>query len=268
MRPSRTLVLALVLAVVAGAAAWQKGWLATAPIPIATPPEPVPRPRFQSAWATEQEWLVDRITRDIRDMASYAKTRTPAPTDSKAVKPEAIRVEEHLLSPRSYVAFARQALVESGLDASGRRGSSDDGRLLSALLDPRASVLVREDLALSRGLEDAPVDAGAHERAALLLGAFALRDCAGISTDARPALTRMTAHLAFARALPGGRGPGLAGRYAEVVLATLAGRQRDALGRVNALAADTTTPAERAWLRALRLRNTRDWRIAYKERGT
>ncbi len=268
MRPSRTLVLALVLALVAAAGAWQKGWLSPTPAASPVAVKPSPRPRFQSAWATEQEWLVDRITRDIRDMASYAATRTPAPTDLKSVKPEAIRVAEHLLSPRSYEAFASAALA--GKSAGGVRphvSVVDDERLLSALLDPRPSVLVREDLALSRTLSDDPGDAAAHERAALLLGAFALRDCAGISTDTRPALTRMTAHLALARASKGGGEPGLAARYAETVLTTLLGRQRDALGRLNALSATAATPAQRAWLRALRLRNTGDWRIAEKERG-
>jgi hypothetical protein len=43
------------------------------------------------------------------------------------------------------------------------------------------------------------------------------------------------------------------------------GRERDALGRVDALSGSATSSAEKAWLRALRLRNTCDWRIAEKE---
>jgi hypothetical protein len=266
VRPSRTLVLALVLALVAAAGAWQKGWLATAPAPPPSLARSAPeRPRFQSPWATEQDWLVDRITRDIRDMASYAAARTPA-AESRAVKGDALRIEEHVFSPRTYEAFAREALAAVQFAAARAGASGEDARLLSVLLEPQAGVLVREDHALSRALADAPADGATHERAALLLGAFALRDSAGISTDPRPALIRMTAHLAFARALNGSEDAGLAGRYAETVLATLVGRERDALGRVDALSGSATSSAEKAWLRALRLRNTCDWRIAEKEK--
>jgi hypothetical protein len=266
VRPSRPLVLTLVLALVAAAAAWQQGWLALAPAPPPVTAKPSPRPRFQSAWANEQEWLVDRITRDIRDMASYATTRNPASLDLKAVKPAEVRIEDHLFSPRSYETFAGDALA--GRRASRARpaaASGDDERLLSALLDPRPGLLAREDQALSRKLSEDSEDAGAHERAALLLGAFALRDCAGISTDTRPALTRMTAHLALARALSAGE-QGVAGLYAEAILTTLVGRQRDALSRLEALSTRAKAPAEQSWLRALRLRNTNDWRIAEKEK--
>jgi len=265
MTQRRALMLVLLLAVLAGVSAWQMGWLATTPAPPPTRPTPTPLPRFQSAWATEQDWLVDRITRDIRAMAGFATTRTLPPADAPAVKLEAIRFEEHLFSPRSYEAIAREALGAPGA-AAATGDSKEDARLLAALLDPRTGVLVSEDLALSRRLEAEPRDAGAHERAALVLGAFALRDCAGRSTDTRPALTRMTAHLALARAFRGGAEPGLAGRFAETVLVTLVGREGDALARLDALAARGASPPEKAWVRALRLRNTGDWRIARDEK--
>jgi len=253
--------------VVAAAGAWHLGWLATTPAPPPVQPTPTPLPRFQSEWATEQNWLTDRITRDIREMAAFAAARTLASGEAQPEKPGAIRIEEHLFAPRTFEPFAREALA--GVDLGGTRpasGSGEDARLLTALLEPQASVLVHEDLALSQKLEADPKDAGAHERAALLLGAFALRDCAGSSTDIRPALARITAHLALARALPGGQEPGLAGRYAEAVLVTLVGRERDALARLDSLAAGAKSPAQKAWLRALRLRNTGDWRIARDEK--
>lgn len=263
----RVLLLVLLLVALAAAGAWRLGWLATTPAPVAVAPRPAPPPRFQAAWATEEEWLVDRITRDVREMGAFAAKRALPAADAPAVKPDAIRVEEHLFSPRTFESFAREALA--GVDLGGTRPareSGEDARLLTALLDPQAGVLVREDLALSQKLEADPRDAAAHERAALLLGAFALRDCAGSSTDIRPALTRITAHLALARALAGGQEPGLAGRYSEAVLVTLVGRERDALGRLDSLAAGAKSPAEKAWLRALRLRNTGDWRIAQNEK--
>jgi hypothetical protein len=268
VKSRRTLLLALLLVVVAGAAAWQRGWQARAPVQSAPRAALKPQPRFQSQWTTEQEWLVDRITRDVREMAGYVAARTPPPGDAKAVEPDAIRVEEHLFSPRTYEAFAVEALAQAGFTRVRRAAEPGEGaRLLSALLDPQVGVLVREDLALSGTLTDDPANAGAHERAALLLGAFALRDCAGISTDVRPALTRITAHLALARALASGQPPGIAGRYGEAVLVTLVGRERDALTRLDALLAEAKSPAEKAWLRGLRLRITGDWRIAKHEKN-
>jgi hypothetical protein len=211
--------------------------------------------------------LVDRITRDIREMAAFAATRTLPAVEAPPVKPEAIRFDEHLFSPRSYEPLAREALGGPGsASPSTASESREDARLVSALLDLRTGVLVREDVALSRRLEAEPRDASAHERAALLLGAFALQDCAGRSTDPRPALTRMTAHLALARVLRGGAKPGVSGQLAETVLVTLLGRERDARARLDALAAATASPVLKAWLRALRLRNTGDWRIARDER--
>jgi tetratricopeptide (TPR) repeat protein len=268
MSSRQPFVLALLLTILAAVGAWRMGWLATVPAPVAGAPRPSPPPRFQSAWATEQEWLVDRITRDIREMGALAAGRPLPPADAPAVKPGEIRFEEYLFSPRSYGPLARQAL--GGSETASARGSSrprEDARLLSALLTPKAGVLVREDVALSSALEGEPRDPGAHERAALLLGAFALRDCAGSSTDTRPALTRLTAHLALARALRGAAEPGLAGRFAEAVLVTLVGREKDALARLDSLDSGAASPAEKAWVRALRLRNTGDWRIARDEKG-
>ena len=117
-----------------------------------------------------------------------------------------------------------------------------------------------------RAISQNPLDPDAHERAALLLGAFALRDAAGRSTDVRPALCRLTSHLAVAAALRGAREPGVAGRLAEAVLVTLVGRERDALARLDALEVFAPTREVRAWARALRLRNTGDWRIAIDAR--
>jgi tetratricopeptide (TPR) repeat protein len=244
------------------------GWLATTPAPQPLPPRPPGPPRFQAAWATEEEWLVDRITRHVRELAAFAASRSLVDPGAPAVKPEALRFEEHLFSLRAYEPLAREAL---GPAAADRPAAADEGRegarLLAVLLDPRTPVLVREGLSLSRGLTGQPRDAGAHERAALLLATFALRDCAGPSTDIRPALVRLTAHLALARALRGDSPPGLAGRFAEAGLVTLVGRERDALARLGALEAAARTPTERAWVRALRLRNTGDWRIARDAKG-
>ncbi len=263
----RVLLLVLLLVVVAAAGAWRLGWLTPAPepAPVTVVPTPTPLPRFQAVWATEEEWLVDRITRDIRAMGALASTRPLPPADAPAVKPEAIRLDEELFSPGAYLQVARDALGDAKA-AVGPADAKEDARLVTALLEPRTAVLVSEDLALSQRLEAEPHNSAAHERAALLLGAFALRDHARESTDPRPALTRLTAHLSLAQALRTGTEPGTAGRLAEAVLATLLGRELDATARLDALEAAAPSPAQKAWARALRLRNTGDWRIAFGEK--
>jgi tetratricopeptide (TPR) repeat protein len=267
MGSKRVLVLALMCAVLGAVWAWQLGWLETAPAPPSVAPRaavPAPPP-FESAWATEQEWLVDSITRDIREMAHYASTRSFPADLWPAVKPQAIHFDDHLFSPLSYEPVAREALgpIPAPLPSS----DGDDGAFLASLLDLRPAVLVKQDEALSGRLESEPRDAAAHERAALLLGAFSLRERARDYSDPRPALCRMAAHLGFARALRQGGDPGLSGRFAEALLASLLGRQRDALDRLDVLEASAVTPAEKAWVRALRIRTTGDWRIGRDARN-
>lgn len=261
----RTQYLLLVLAVVGAVGAWRLGWLATTPSYPAPPVMRTPEPaRFQAAWPTESDWLVDRVTRDIREMGALASGRALPAVDAPAVKAAEIEVKEHLLSPLSFEAIARDAA--GGASAAARTDASGEARLLAALLEPRTGILLSEDLALSRELAARPADPGLHERAGLLLAAFALRATEGIFGDARPTLTRMTAHLALARTLRGEREPGRAGRLAEAALEVLVGRETPALSQLDALLAGVPSPEEKRWARALRLRTTGDWRIARDEK--
>jgi hypothetical protein len=70
----------------------------------------------------------------------------------------------------------------------------------------------------------------------------------------------MSAHLALARALRRGTSSPTAA-YADALLLTLVNRQREALARIDSL--DRAKPAAHwaAFLRALRIRITNDWRI-------
>ncbi len=71
-----------------------------------------------------------------------------------------------------------------------------------ALTNPTAETLIREDKRLSAGLTSDPLDPELHEQAALLVGSFAMRESAGFSfCDLRPYLSKITAHLAIAKAV-------------------------------------------------------------------
>ena len=99
----------------------------------------------------------------------------------------------------------------------------------------------------------------AHEAAALMLGAFGLRESAGGLSDTRWALNRMTAHLAVAQALRDRQSASsVDGQLANATLLALTNRQRTAIAALDAMT--LTTTAAQAWQRALRMRVTQDWR--------
>ena len=264
----RVLVLVLLLAVLAGVGAWQVGWLATTPAPQPVPPKPPGPPRFQSAWATEEEWLVDRITRHVRELAVFAASGAVADPGAPPVKPGALQFDEHLFSPRAYEAVAKEALgstagrpAGAGRKSRGRPASHSAPR--PAVGGPRA----RGALALEGPHRRAPRRGSARAGGAppRQPSLFATARGARRTSDPRSCASRLTSlSLAPCEAK---RATGLAGRFAETALVSLVGRERDALGRLDALEAAARTPAERAWVRALRLRNTGDWRIARDEKG-
>lgn len=262
------------------------------PLPVVRPKPPV---AFDSPWKTEQEWLVDFIVRDLAGTAAYAATgRAPRPEDlevrvsqaaartgtspsvrvgasltlEKGQPPrtaqEELRLTPHLWAPEQYQGIARAFLGTDGPPSAAAAAAKGGGeRLLKALLDLRAATLIRENRALSERLKASPRDAEAHEDAALLVGAFALRDEAYWLVDTRPALCRMTAHLALAAVFGAGKPPGVSARYAQAIQLTLVERQKEALDLLAELERSAGPAAEQAaWIRALRLRTTGDWRLS------
>jgi hypothetical protein len=145
--------------------------------------------------------------------------------------------------------------------------------LIGALLEPSPETIHRENQCISARLKDDMRCADAHEEAALLVGSFALREAAGIFSDTRRLLSRMTAHLAVADALRSQAQPPKATvenrqvrMLADVVQLTLIGRQRTALNRLQALGTIGDDLDLQAWDRALRIRNTSDWRLLTQPR--
>lgn len=250
-----------------------------------TRPTTVIRPRGTKAAqakareGNEEEWIVAQIAADIAEMVRLAQNKalrdplkvtatrqTAGPGLSFVLRLETAErpiegkasVEEHLWSSKTYAPWALLALEHHKVRAAAE---TVPGSSLSALLQPTAAVLLAENERVSSLLESRLSAAAAHEQAALLLGAFGLRESAGSMTDVRPSACRMTAHLALASALRGTRPPSPDGAVADAILATLVGRQADALGQVDRLAGKEVTGPVAAWGRALRIRNTGDWRI-------
>jgi tetratricopeptide (TPR) repeat protein len=251
------------------------------------PTNPALRPESRWAYRNEEAWIVSDITRDVVEMAVYAKDRSlvepgvitvagqaspkspagpPSFDVSVALNPKAAPVsavvvlDEYLWSPRSYSGIAQFLLGRAGLKAA-TSDATERGALLAALTDLQARNLERENQRISGMLAANMRDPLAHEQAAFLLGAFGLREAAGFFSDNRRTLSRMTAHLAMAQALRQGTPTSREGTYAEILLLTLAGRQRDAMNRLAALKATAPLPpAETAWVNALKMRNSHDYR--------
>lgn len=246
-------------------------------------------PRLDWAYATEEAWIVGETSRDIVEMALYARTRSlPADDDLKfsvvaspvagvaaprhqvsfappgaALVKSELTFSDHIWAPTAYEPLARAALQSLNLRAAA---PSDGNALAEALRNPRSVVLETESRRVSDRLERAMLDAGAHEQAALILGTLALREAAGRFSDPRQTLCRMAAHMAMGRALRSGAASPLS-EYANALMLTLVNRQRDALQQIAGLESAHPSAAWASFLKALRIHNTRDWRILRDPQG-
>jgi tetratricopeptide (TPR) repeat protein len=129
--------------------------------------------------------------------------------------------------------------------------------ILKDLENPSVEILGRISVDLSEKLKGTMLDSSLHEKAALVLAAFALRDRLEPYEDPRWALSRVTAHLAVAHWISGGD-PGLEGAYALTTAYSLMNLQTNALGRLRQLESRPETST--AWNRALYARITGDYR--------
>ena len=244
----------------------------------------VPKP--VAGQATEEQWLVTEVSRDVAEMAIYARTgsladaaalalavqripdATGAPSFGVSLRPDAgpqpmalvVALADHAWSPRTYEPLARALFGRLRVSASSTP-SEPGPSALAALTDLRATAIEAANRRASAWLRRDMTSADAHEQAALVLAALGLREAAGKFHDRRPALSRMAAHLAMARALRAGKPASPSGEYAEIALLTMAGRSRDALARLEAAAKAPQSPEAQAWANALSTFNTGDWRV-------
>jgi tetratricopeptide (TPR) repeat protein len=236
------------------------------------------KPPMTWSRSDETSWLAAEVVTALDQMASArgAKSR-PAKVETESHSPNAATLKVrlthehgHLLewnldlaasvfSPAAYLPLARQLL---GRPPSSPAAGEDPAPFLQRLTDARVSVLQAENQRVSAQLSRRLDDPEAHERAALLLAALALKEHAGPFADPRRTLCRLVAHLALASALRQGQPPGPAGAWADAARLALIGRQREALERIDRL--EKASPGARAWANALRVRVTGDWRAIAK----
>jgi tetratricopeptide (TPR) repeat protein len=231
---------------------------------------------------TEQTWIVADITRALRNMAEFAGHARRLSDSPVSVRTESadtrksfsafvvdlglpgeitrIEVKDYLWSPDAYAGLAGQLLGRRA--SSPRQGPQFHSAALDALTELSVARVLAESERVSALLARDMQSADAHEEAALVVASLVLREGVTELNDIRGLLSRVTAHLAFARALRGGGTPGRAGLVAEVILLSSLCRQRDALRRWEQLEASAASPSDRAWQAALRLHITGDWRDA------
>jgi len=237
------------------------------------------RPRLDWTYPSEEAWIVAEVSRDVAEMLAYAREPAFAGRVGLAVKRQEdpshetprylvsasvgggapleclLSFQESLWSPESFLPLATGLMERLALAPTGRV-RADLEPVLEMLTRPMPVDLRRESARVSARLAESMLDPAGHEEAALVLAALGLREAAGEFSDVRQTLNRMAAHLTVVRAL-GAEGSG----YGRAALLTLQNRQRDALELIGRMQAENPEGAGAAVLRALRIRNTRDWRI-------
>ncbi len=163
-----------------------------------------------------------------------------------------IALRDHLWSPPALAPLVRTPSLP-------RTTSCESSDVMEPLLTPTVRTLVEVDERISERIRDHPPEPCAHEAAALLLGAFQIREAWSTFADARPALARMAAHLAIAHALRSGAAPGPEGRIANLLLLAIAWRHDGFPDLLRDRAAIAREP-ERTWLRVISLYSVQDWR--------
>jgi hypothetical protein len=211
---------------------------------------------LRTEYKTEHEWAIRESALDIEEMAAFADRRSPRPLPQM--------LPDVPWDADAFVAHAEGSFGDAVAIVSSDVGFIDVYPALTSLDVP---TLIESSKTVSQMLAANMRNPRAHESAALVIGAFALRDAADVLTDVRWSLNRMTAHLAVAEALRPDDTRSPDGAIANVVLLALANHQARALAELGSLGSGSPPEPMNAWIRAMHLRITQDWR-ALPEPGT
>ena len=246
---------------------------------------------FKTDFQDESQFIVEAIVADLAEQIYFAKfhrlpdtghfqvsaTETAnssfaAPTYELQVNLDGqihglktnLAINGPIWSPEVYDEVVKMLANAVGLN-TGTTGGSDATTLLARLADGTATTIEKENQKLSSALENDFQNPALHEQAAVLLGAFMLREHSGDFYEIRSPLCRLTAHLAMARYLGGGNLSAINGRMAEAMLLTLMNNQAAALEKLSDIKTNDATLT--SWVRALQARDTSDYRPLDKAEG-
>jgi tetratricopeptide (TPR) repeat protein len=260
----------------------------TAPATAATTTKSNERPvgYFQTQFQDESQFILEAIISDLVEEVFYAKyhrlpdprlfavrayEKSDLPTEPIIFRVECsfksksldlqqeLKIEGPIWSADLYTNVTLALAEGLGVKPSKKlAAAASDTGMLEVLGDGKASTIETENQKLSKALEKDFTNPVLHEKAAVLLGAFALREHSGTFCDTRSVLCRMTAHLAVARYLSGKNAIGINGQFAEAMLLTLMNNEVTALQKLDIIRPENAALA--SWVRALRARNTSDYR--------
>lgn len=250
-----------------------------AALPLATAPAPIVG-NFATPWQEESQFIVQTIATDLTEMMVFAKSGRPPGKQAEAIQvseapgsrddaliyrvtlPDPQLTVDLPLSAAIWAPSVYQPLVQALAQKLALKGSSaaPADEMVARLTDLRAEVIERANAEVSAALEKNFSAPALHERAALVLAAFTLREHARLFFEIRTELCAMTAHLALARGLRDGSDASVEGRVAEAALTTLYNNEVQAVELAESLAANRA-PGVPAWSRALRVRSTGDYRL-------
>ena len=180
-----------------------------------------PSDYFKTPFQDESQYIVEAVATDLAEMAYFATNhRLPDPklfsvdakeeTGSKPGLPaykvtiklekgEPMQAKVDLTGPiwsaEVYEALTSALAKQVGLGPSSTAQAGDAG-LLQSLTDGLPETVVRGNVNISTALESDFSNPVLHEKAAALLGAFALREHSGHFFDVRAALCRRRALVA------------------------------------------------------------------------
>lgn len=212
----------------------------------------------QGRWSCEEHWMVEGTVRDLQAMGKLGGAESGADTTVPAKAPHEYDVGKTRLkmAPSCWdLASYRPLLADWKLTPQPAGDAAPD--LLHDLLTPTAKNLQKSNKSVSDRIKAAPSAARVHEEAAFVLGVFGLRQNARQFGDLRPLLCRMTAHLALAERLRGGKDATDIGKWAQVFYDCHAGRPVKAREEMKVIPAEGDA---RSWKRVVELQITGDWR--------
>ncbi len=258
-----------------------------------TSTEPVATKPFR----VESEWILHAILTDIANMVCYSRYPYQFDVDdvSVAIEPSTptdifpVRVTtqlpmiparfqttlkldsgQHIWSPEVYVQYALHALRAVSADPKPTSSTADtENAILETLLRPDLETIQKENLRISSRLEANMLDGSNHSDAAMLLGTLSLRESAGLFSDTRPILNRMTAHMALAKTIDSADHERLTYRLALAIQNLILGNQNAALTNLDVIdqisSRKTGQRSLASWSNALKTRATLDWRYLSQE---
>jgi len=245
---------------------------------------------FKTSYQTESQYIIESIVTDLAEQVYFASKHKLPDTNFFSINSieqitpnlefPAYKVTVNLDKDHKNLQFklningpiwstavysnAVAALVKATGFNVQKSTDTNVKSILSLIIDGKPGTIERLNQGLSDSLESDFNNPTLHEQAALLLGAFMLREHSGRCYDIRSPLCRMTAHLAMADLLRNGQVKTVDGEMAEAMLLTLMGDQVLALENLSQI--KSTNAPVLSMIDALKVRNTGDYRIIDKKK--